>query len=340
MFEVLVTLCLAAEPTVCRDALLPGGEAATLDACEAGLAEAVMPEGAWEAGAPFCAEAGAALLFAEVAPGIYVHEGAIAEPDAENRGDVANIAFVVGAERVAVIDSGSARWIGEGVWRAVRAETDLPVSHVILTHMHPDHVFGATALEGAELVAHAGLPRALADRAGNYLESLAGSIGARAFSGSVAPEVTLAVEAPMELDLGGRVLSLTPWPRAHTGTDLTVTDAETGTVIAGDLVFDRHAPALDGSVLGWLEVLEALEGQGDRVVPGHGGPMLEMRAALGPMRRYLEALRDDTRAAIAAGERLGDAVEHIAESEAERWELFEVYNPRNATVAFTELEWE
>jgi hypothetical protein len=58
------------------------------------------------------------------------------------------------------------------------------------------------------------------------------------------------------------------------------------------------------------------------------------------MLRYLEVLERDTRAAIAAGARLGDAVETIAQSEAGHWSLFEVHNPRNATVAFTALEWE
>ncbi len=337
MFEALVTLCLLADPSVCRDALLPGAEAATEAGCLARLPEVTVPEGAWSAGAPFCAPRGEVLGFEEVAPGVFVHVGAIEEPSVENRGDVANVVFVVGEEAVAVVDSGSARWIGEATWRAVREVTDLPVRHVVLTHMHPDHVFGATVFEGAEVVGHAGLARALADRAGNYEESMAGLIGA-AFVGSAVPEVTVPVEGRMEIDLGQVLLRLEAWPRAHTGTDLTVTVGDV--VIAGDLVFDRHAPALDGSVLGWLGVLEALEGQGGRVVPGHGGPVLEMAEAIGPMRRYLEVLRDDTRAAVAAGERLGEAVEHVAASEAGAWALFEAYNKRNATVAFTELEWE
>ncbi|MBY6047212.1 quinoprotein relay system zinc metallohydrolase 2 [Vannielia litorea] len=338
MFEALVTLCLTGEPDVCRDALLPGVEASTLAGCEAKLGEVTVPEGAWEAGAPFCAPRGLVLDFEEVAPNLWVHMGAIAEPDRENLGDVANIAFVVGEDSVAVVDSGSARWIGEATWRGIRAVTELPVSHVVLTHMHPDHVFGATAFRGAKVVGHSGLKRALADRGGNYVESLEALIGPEAFLGSGVPTVTVAVSEAIEIDLGQVRIELTPWPRAHTGTDITVRVGDV--LIAGDVIFDRHTPALDGSVLGWLEALDTLEGQGGQVVPGHGGPVMPMAEALGPMRRYLEVLRDDTRAALAAGERLGEAVEHIAESEAGAWELFDAYNKRNATVAFTELEWE
>ncbi|MCO6382093.1 quinoprotein relay system zinc metallohydrolase 2 [Oceanicola sp. 502str15] len=337
MFEALVTLCLLGEPQICRDALVPGAEATTRAGCEAALGRLALPEGAWRAGAPFCAARGEVLDFEEVAPGLFVHMGAVAEPDGVNRGDVSNVVFVVGREAVAVIDSGGARWVGEATWRALREVTDLPVSHVVLTHMHPDHLFGAGVFAGAEVVGHAGLARALADRAENYEESFAGLIGA-GFVGSSVPEVTVPVDAAMEIDLGHVLLEVRAWPRAHTGTDLTVRLGDV--VIAGDLVFDRHTPALDGSVLGWLEVLDALEGQGARVVPGHGGPVLAMGAALAPMRRYLEVLRDDTRAAVAAGERLGEAVEHIAQGEAAHWALFDAYNKRNATVAFTELEWE
>ncbi len=40
------------------------------------------------------------------------------------------------------------------------------------------------------------------------------------------------------------------------------------------------------------------------------------------------------------GERLEEAVKTIATGEAPLWELFQEYNPRNATKKFTELEWE
>ena len=37
---------------------------------------------------------------------------------------------------------------------------------------------------------------------------------------------------------------------------------------------------------------------------------------------------------------LARAVPEIAQSERGRWALFDDYNPRNATTAFSELEWE
>lgn len=344
MFEAILTICLLAAGTDCRDALLPGYEAATREACDMALAATppdLIPAGHAPSG-PACKPVGAALDFTEVAPGVFVHLGQIAEPDRGNRGDMSNIGFIIGQRSVAVIDTGSARWVGEAIWRAIRAHTNLPVSHVILTHMHPDHVFGASAFAGtgARIVGHATLNRALADRQENYRQSLAALLGP-AFLGtaSVVPDIT--VQDSLHIDLGSRVLDLRAWPIGHTGTDLTVLDRETAILFTGDLIFERHLPALDGSLRGWQSVLTELATlPATRIVPGHGGPVLDWPDGVAGMQRYLGVLERDTRAAIDNGQRLGDAVHDIAASEAPHWQLFEAFNPRNATVAYTELEWE
>ncbi|MBP0484701.1 quinoprotein relay system zinc metallohydrolase 2 [Sagittula salina] len=343
MFEMVVALCMGAGEVTCREALLPGFESATEAAC--GAQTPVIPAflAGTPVGAPFCREVGGTLTVQEVAPGLFVHEGRIEEPDQANRGDVSNLAFVIGERSVAVIDSGSARWIGESLWRAIRARTDLPVSHVILTHMHPDHVFGASVLAeaGARVMGHAGLPRALLDREQNYLESLRRLLGDEAFAGTMPPRIDSTVAQETTIDLGGRVMRLVPHGPAHTGVDLSVVDEATGTLIAGDLLFHRHTPALDGSIRGWQREIAGLTDEPfTRVVPGHGAASLPWPEGAEALTRYLDALAHDTRAAIDAGERLGAAVEQIAESERPYWVLFDAYNPRNATVAFTELEWE
>lgn len=339
MFEAVAALCLAlSEPAVCRDQLLPGYEAATLEECETALA-ARPPE----INGARCVAVGPALSVTEIAPGVFVHVGDVAEPDTVNLGDVTNLGFVIGPEAVAVIDSGTARWMGEALWRSIRQRTEKPVQYVVLTHMHPDHVLGASLFSdaGAQIVGHAKLGRALADRRGNYLDSLERLIGAQAFLGTDISKVDIAVAGSQSLDLGGQILRVQAWPTAHTGTDVTVLDTQTKTLFAGDLVFHRHTPALDGSLLGWRAVMASLtEIDVTRLVPGHGGPTLDWPVGAADMQRYLQVLEKDTRAAIDAGTRLGEAVKEIATSEAPEWELFEAYNPRNATVAFTELEWE
>ncbi|HEX4173232.1 MAG TPA: quinoprotein relay system zinc metallohydrolase 2 [Acetobacteraceae bacterium] len=279
----------------------------------------------------------------QVAPGDYVHFGQIAMTTPENAGDIANLGIVVGNDAVAVVDTGGSVSVGQGLLAAVRGITDKPVRYVINTHDHPDHIFGNAAMPaGSIFVGHHNLPRELATRGEYYLRSYRQQLGDAAIAAVriIAPSVL--VDTEMTLDLGGRTLRLHAWsPAAHTNCDLTILDETTGVLFAGDLVFLQHVPVVDGSVTGWLSVLPRLATVPARlVVPGHGRMVAPWPSALEDERRYLTVLAQDTRREIAAGTPIGQAVSRIAQSERGRWQLFNDYNARNATTAFSELEWQ
>lgn len=289
-------------------------------------------------GACACA---APLPVDELAPGVFLHAGAHEESDSRNLGDIANIGFVVGTQCVAVIDTGGSAAVGAGLREAVRAKTDKPVCYVVNTHVHPDHVFGnaAFAADAPAYVGHRRLAAALAARGRNYVNALARDLGpAAAGSDIVAPTVEVADERV--LDLGGRRLRLKAWPTAHTDNDLSVYDEASGTLWLGDLLFVERIPVLDGSLRGWLAALEEIARMSPRrVVAGHGAAP-DWREALARQRRYLRTLLDETRAAIAAGAGMRQAMDGVGQSERGRWLLFDAYHRRNVTAAYAELEWE
>ncbi|HMK13471.1 MAG TPA: quinoprotein relay system zinc metallohydrolase 2, partial [Burkholderiales bacterium] len=208
----------------------------------------------------------------EIAPGIYVHSGAQEESSPQNLGDIANIGFIIGEKCVAVIDTGGSIVIGRKLRQAVVKATRLPICYVINTHVHPDHIFGNAAFkdDNPVFVGHDKLPAVMAARGGNYLNALKRDLGP-ATQGSEIIIPTLTVKDVLELDLGGRRLTLKAWRTAHTDNDLTVFDEKTQTLWLSDLLFTEHIPVVDGSLKGWLSVLKEFSGiKARHIIPGHG----------------------------------------------------------------------
>ncbi|MGY8706465.1 quinoprotein relay system zinc metallohydrolase 2 [Bradyrhizobium sp. 18BD] len=285
---------------------------------------------------------GAELPVSEVAPGIFVHSGTIALMTRENEGDIANVGFIVGEDAVAVIDTGGSLRVGEALLAAVRAHTGKPIRYVINTHGHPDHVFGNAAFvaEGISFVGHSKLAQALATRGSYYLDNFRRIMGSELIDPVKIVPPTVLVKDTLALDLGSRRLTLRAWPAGHSDNDLTVFDEMTRTLFAGDLVFRRHIPVMDGSIRGWLRTIGELETiPAQHVVPGHG-PVSDLPAALADERRYLATLLADVRASNKKGEPIRTAADKAAAGERPNWELFDDYNARNATAAFSEIEWE
>ncbi len=277
----------------------------------------------------------------EAGSGDFVRVGACDEATPENLDGIANTGFVVGSDSVAVIDPGGSLADGQRLRAMLRAITRLPIRYVIMTHAHPDHVFGAAAFlpDHPVFVGHWRLPAALANRRAYDHARLAAILGEARTGDPRAP--TMLVQGTAQIDLGGRILDLTAQDVAHTDTDLTVLDRATATLWAGDLLFVGRVPSLEGSLKGWLAVLDRLEKiPAARAIPGHGPAAVPWPAGATDERRYLTLLLHDVRAAIAKGQDLDAVPATAARTEQGRWALFDAYNGHNATVAFKELQWE
>lgn len=284
----------------------------------------------------------APLAVREIAAGVYVHSGAQQEMSAGNRGDVANVGFVVGTRCVAVIDTGGSIAVGRALRAAMRAVTAAPVCYVINTHVHPDHVFGNAAFrdERPSFVGHARLAAALAARGPNYRRALLRELGEVA-AGSEVIVPDLEVGDRLDLDLGGRILELTAWPTAHTDNDLTVHDPQTGTLWLSDLLFVERVPVVDGSLRGWLAVMDELRRLSPRrVVPGHGAVAGQWPQALEPQQRYLATLATEIRQALAQRSTIQQALATVGQHERAHWLLFDSFHRRNVAAVYAELEWE
>jgi quinoprotein relay system zinc metallohydrolase 2 len=276
----------------------------------------------------------------EVGRGIFVRTGAHEEATPANAGGIANIGFIIGRDSVLITDSGGSRADGEWLIAEIRRRTAKPIRHVLITHVHPDHAFGASAFAGDQpaILGHHALRAALEVRGEHYRKRLSEALGPERVGPVVYP--TVAVTDGTEIDLGGRVLRLMAHGKAHTDCDLSMLDVETGLLFPADLLFVNRVPSLDGSLRGWLTEAERLKRlSASRAVPGHGPPVVDLAPAISHLTRYLSVLRDETIEAIAAGLSIGEAARTVAQAERSRWTLFDDYNGRNVIQAYKELEW-
>jgi len=173
----------------------------------------------------------------------------------------ANATFLVGPDRILVVDTGLNPQEGEKLATAIRQVSPAPVKFIVNTHYHPDHQGGNRAVGSNAVIISTAFTR----------------------------EQTLALETkiPEPIRSGLRPADITsdrlmiyvgdypvevyfPGP-AHTMGDLIVYFPKQQAVATGDLFMNRSCPAMDrGDARNWIQALDRVLDRPLRVaVPGH-----------------------------------------------------------------------
>jgi cyclase len=211
-----------------------------------------------------------------------------------------NTGFLVGPSGVISVDTTSTERRTRAYLDAIKTVTPLPVRTLVNTHHHGDHTHGNYLAAGATIVGHERcremvLSTPMPPPAGIWTDVDWGHLEPAPPFLTYTDQITLwSGDLRCEVRYVG-----TP---AHTTNDSIVHIPELSVVFAGDLLFNGGTPfALQGSVSGWIEVLETvLRPLGARtLVPGHGpvcGP-----EAIDDVLGYLRFVQQVAREAKAAG---------------------------------------
>lgn len=281
----------------------------------------------------------------QVSPSAWYVEGVSALGSPANQNFISNAGFVVTPAGVVVIDALGSPALAERLVGEIRKVTRAPITHVIVTHYHADHIYGLQTFQalGARIIAHR--------EAKEYLNSETAQLRLQASRQELAPWVdaqTRLVEADEWLDgdktfiIGGMEFRLKNVGPSHTPEDLVIYLPQEKVLFAGDLVFRSRIPYVGkADSRHWIAALETLLALDARIiVPGHGPLSHEARKDMQLTRDYLVYLRESMGRAAQNLEPFEEAYKATDWSQFEHLPLFRVANRMNAYNTYLLLEQE
>jgi glyoxylase-like metal-dependent hydrolase (beta-lactamase superfamily II) len=274
----------------------------------------------------------------EVAAGVYVVTGALAEPTPANRGEIATIGFVAGKHGTLAVDTGTSVLQASRLEREAR-ERGLPaVTAAVNTAAHGERVFGNGHYADRPLYAHPDAARLIRERCTLCLEQLRQRLGAQIMAGTELVVPTRSVAAGDRLRAGERELEVLDFGWSASPGAIALWDARTRTLFAGDFaVFGRIPEVRDARLDAWLVAIDALIALEPRVIVPGWGPPGDV-AALLAMRGYLIALKAGVEALLDAGVGLLDATSDAELPAYRDWPLYATLHRRNVHDLYVALE--
>lgn len=293
------------------------------------------------------AQAGSApdMVARQVSPSAWYVEGLSALGTSANQNFISNAAFVVTPAGVVVIDALGSPALAIRLIAEIRKVTAQPVTHVIVTHYHADHIYGLQTFKamGARIIAHRA---ALA-----YLNSETAQLRLEASRQELAPwidaqtrliEADEWIDAGKELVVGGVRFQIVPAGPSHTPEDLAIYLPSEKVLFAGDIVFRSRIPYVgQADSRHWIITLDSLlKFDTTVIVPGHGVLSYEARKDMQLTREYLVYLRAKMGEAAKNLEPFEDAYKSTDWTKFEHLPLFRVANRMNAYNTYLLLEHE
>ncbi|MEG3122367.1 quinoprotein relay system zinc metallohydrolase 1 [Sphingomonas sp. GB1N7] len=232
--------------------------------------------------------------------GIWVVRGVDGPIEMANGGAIANLTIIATPAGTVLVDCGTSYRYGTQLKPLVETLTGKPVVRVYLTHLHPDHIYGAGAFDPAIVAATPALMDVLRAEGEEFTPGMYRLLGD--WMRGTEFHMPGKVIAGDHEEFGGRRFRLLPLS-GHSRADLAVLDERTGTLIAGDLVFHDRAPSTPHADLAkWRASLAALKALDHKsVVPGHGPVDPTPNAAIDQTADWIDWLEPTLRAAVANG---------------------------------------
>lgn len=213
---------------------------------------------------------------------VYALLGPLGQPSEHNQGYMVNSTVIVGDKGVILVDSGSTDEVGKQIAKAIARITPKPVTHVINTHHHGDHVLGNVAFKKAEIFSSEQC-KALVEKTGAEWIQIMESMVGRKFPNTkpVLAGTTFKEETSSERSLQGVKVLLWVPRGSHSPGDMMIYLPDDKVLIGGDILVNTVIPNMrDANIRNWVAALAKVQDfDAVTIVPGHGPLMTKPDAA-------------------------------------------------------------
>lgn len=278
----------------------------------------------------------------KISPHVYAWIGPYGGASKENHGYRMNLAFVVGKQAVAVIDTGYTEAMAKEMLDYIRAITPLPIKYAINTNSQPHRYLGNDVFRraGAHLIAHRTESARMARLGNDQVQAVITTLQLPAGSVQAPAPPDQLLDGDLNLELGDLAIRILSVGAAHTPAQLVVQIPADNVVYAGDVLLSGRLLAIlpDGNVKSWLNAYAALASFGEATfIPGHGQPG-KLKTFDSPTRDYLKLLYDHMGKKIEAGADIQEAISTLDQSYFKNLADFDALAGRNASWAYLERE--
>ena len=273
---------------------------------------------------------------------LYAWIGPYGGPTAENQGYRMNMAFVVGQDAVAMIETGYHEPMAREMLAHVAKITKVPVKYMINSNSQPDRFLGNEYFrrQGATIITTTAEAKRMAERVGMLAQINESLLGLKPGSIEIPSPPDRILDGNTELDLGGVKIKLMQFGASHTPGPFVVHIPKDNVVYGGDILYSGRLPAVidGGNVNSWIKTFDALKKFGNATfVPGHGHPA-KLSAFEFSTREYLVLLRDHMAKMVEQGKDQIDAMASLDQSRFSKLANYEELYKRNASFAYLEAE--
>jgi len=278
----------------------------------------------------------------KISPHVYAWIGPLDGPSKENQGYRMNMAFIVGSEAIAVVETGYTEAMGEQMLAHIRKISDKPVKYAINSNSQPDRFMGNPAFRraGISIIAHRLSAERMAAEGANFAANIERILEKPAGSIKIPQPPDRIIDQELELSLGNislRIINLGP---AHTPAQLAIAVLADNIVYAGDSLYGQRLLAITpaSNTASWIAAYNILRKFGNATfIPGHGepGPLSKFEF---PTHDYLALLLTHMNKMVAEGVDLQDAIDRLDQSKFAELANFEQLAGRNASLVYLERE--